>query len=475
MKRVIVLGGGFGGVAAAQGLDRRFRHDDSVEIVLVSDTNFQVYTPMLADVAGGSIEPRHAVPPLRGFLKKARFQDATVESIDVRTQTVSLALANGNRRQLSYDYLVIALGAVTNYSHATGAAEHCLGLKDLRDAFVLRNRALKMLEAADATESPELRNELLTFVVAGGGFSGVEGIAALEDLLHGALRYYPEIRRNELRLILAPHGRRLLEDIDPRLGEYVVRKFQRRTIDVRLGVGVSAVTARGATLTTGEIIPTRTVVWTAGLSVNPLLHSVDLPKDRHGALQVNGQLQVLDHPNILALGDCAAVPTPDRQGFYAPTAQNAIREGPVAAKNIVSLVRASSHVTTFKYKPIGSLASLGQRQAVAQIGKVRLSGLLAWFAWRGIYLAKLPTLSDKVRVGLDWITDLFDPVDTVQLPFITADLAAPGVMASPDTAPGAAGPVKQSSQPIAAPETKVSQDAARESAPPTAAPPVAPA
>jgi NADH dehydrogenase len=475
MKRIVVLGGGFGGLATTQHLDQAFRHDADVEIVLVSDTNFQVYTPMLADVAGGSIEPRHAAPPLRAFLKKARFQDATVEGIDVRTQVLDLALANGNHRQLGYDYLVIALGAVTNFSHATGAAEHCLGLKELRDAFVLRNRALKMLESADATESPELRKELLTFVVAGGGFSGVEGIAALEDLLHGALRYYPEIRRNELRLILAPHGQHLLEGTDPRLGEYVVRKFQRRTIDVRLGVGVSAVTERSATLTTGEIIPTRTVVWTAGISVNPLLHSVDLPKDRHGALQVNGQLQVLDHPNVFALGDCAAVPTPGGQGFYAPTAQNAIREGPVAAKNIVSLVRASGNVTTFDYKPIGSLASLGQRQAVAQIGKVHLSGLPAWFAWRGIYLGKLPTLTDKVRVGLDWITDLFDPVDIVQLPFITADLAAPGVAApkvkaSPAAAPGTASPAKQSSPPGAAPDTKVRPDSAREGSPPTPAP-----
>jgi NADH dehydrogenase len=470
MKRIVVLGGGFGGVAAAQHLDRAFRHDADVELVLVSDTNFEVYTPMLADVAGGTIEPRHAVPPLRAFLKKARFQDATVEGIDVRAQTVSLALANGNRRQLSYDYLVIALGAVTNYRHATGAAEHCLGLKELRDAFVLRNRALKMLELADATESPELRKELLTFVVAGGGFSGVEGIAALEDLLHGALRYYPEIRRNELRLILAPHGQRLLEEIDPRLGEYVVRKFRRRTIEVLLGVGVSAVTERSATLTTGETIPTRTVVWTAGLSVNPVLHSVDLPKDRHGALQVNGQLQVLDHPNVFALGDCAAVPTPDGQGFYAPTAQNAIREGPVAAANIAALIHGTPIRKTFEYKPIGSLASLGQRQAVAQIGKVQLSGLPAWFAWRGIYLAKLPTLADKVRVGLDWTTDLFAPVDIVQLPFITADLAAPGVRAPSDTAPGATSPGKQSPTPSAAPEPKGSPDAAREGSPPTAAP-----
>src|SRR5215472_19337926 len=387
MKRIVVLGGGFGGVAAAQRLDRRFRYDDGVEIELVSDTNSLVYTPMLADVAGGTIEPRHAMPPVRAFLRKAHFREGVVQDIDVANQTVRGTLINGEGAELRYDYLVIALGAVTNFSHATGAAEHALGLKDLFDAFRLRNRALTLLEWANTTRDPALRRELLTFVMAGGGFSGVEGIAALEDLLHGALRYYPDIRPDELRFILAPHGKRLLEEVDARLGAYVVEKFRERTIDVRLGVGVNAVTARSATLTTGEVIPTRTVIWTAGIKVNPVLRDVNLPKNQHGALQVNSHLQVLDHPTIFALGDCAAVPTPDGQGFYAPTAQNASRQGPVAAANIIAAIRHTHLTETFTFKPIGSLASLGRRQAVAQIGNLRLSGLPAWFAWRAIYLA----------------------------------------------------------------------------------------
>jgi NADH dehydrogenase len=447
MQRIVVLGGGFGGTATAQDLDRAFRNDADIEIVLVSNVNYMVYTPMLADVAGGTIEPRHAVPPLRAFLrkKKARFQEANVEGIDVARQTVRLAFADDDRRDLPYDYLVIALGAVTNYSHATGAAECCMGLKDLIDAFYLRNRALTMLERADTVQDPALRKELLTFVVAGGGFSGVEGIAALEDLLHGALRrYYPRIREDEVRLILAPHGTHLLEELDPRLGEYVVQKFQKRTIDVRLGVGVNAVDEHSATLTTGEVIPTQTVVWTAGLRVNPLLRDVDLPKDKHGALQVNGHLQVIDHPNVFALGDCAAVPTPDGHGFYAPTAQNAIRQGPVAAKNIAALVHGSAgRLKTFDYKPIGSLASLGQRQAVAQMSKVRLSGLPAWFAWRGIYLAKLPTFGDRLRVSLDWLNYLLAPVDTTQIPIGKRPLATIGA------APERAAPANQPAAPPA--------------------------
>jgi NADH dehydrogenase len=440
MKRIVVLGGGFGGVAAAQRLDRRFRYDDDVDIEVISDTNFVVYTPMLADVAGGTIEPRYVVPPVRAFLKKAHFREATVRGIDVASQTVHGTLINGADGEIRYDYLVIALGAVTNFAHAVGAAEHAVGLKDLFDAIRVRNRALTLLEWANTTRDPALRRELLTFVMAGGGFSGVEGIAALEDMLHGALRFYPEIRPEELRFILAPHGNRLLEEVDERLGQYVVEKFSRRTIDVRLGVGVTAVTPRSATLTTGEVIPSRLVIWTGGIKVNPVLQSVDLPKDKHGALRVDNQLQVLGHPTIFALGDCAAVPTPGGQGFYAPTAQNAIRQGPVAAANIIAAIRNTGLTKTFAYKPIGSLASLGSREAVAQIGDLRLSGLPAWFAWRAIYLAKLPTLADKVRVGLDWLTDLFAPVDTMQLPYIRENMSTLVALLSADAMPGTATP-----------------------------------
>jgi NADH dehydrogenase len=480
MKRIVVLGGGFGGLAATQHLDRAFRHDDSVEIVLVSERNFLVYTPMLADVAGGTIEPRHAVPPVRAFLKKATFRETRVQGIDVEHQTVRDRHVDGQAAELEYDYLVIALGGITNFRHATGAAEYCLGLKTLGDGMQVRNRALTLLECAATTRDPERRRELLTFVMAGGGFSGVEGIAALEDMLHAALRYYPHIRREELRLILAPHGTRLLEEVDPRLGAYVVQKLGKRTIDVRLGVGVTAVTGRSATLTTGEVIPTRMVIWTGGIMVNPVLQGVALPKDKHGAVRVNDQLQVLDHPTLFALGDCAAVPLPDGHGCYAPTAQNAIREGPVAAANIAALVRGLPMRKTFHYKPIGSLASLGHREAVAQIGGLRLSGLPAWFAWRGIYLAKMPTLTDKVRIALDWVTDLFAPVDTVEIPLLAENPGATMASLSPGAVPGAASPATESAPPPATesappPATESAPPPATESAPPPAAPPAVPA
>jgi NADH dehydrogenase len=415
MKRILVLGGGFGGVAAARHLAATPDGGD-VEVRLVNRSNFLTYTPFLADVAGGTIAVVHAVPPLRAMAPYAHSEVAEVESVDLGAQRVVVRLPDGRTDARDYDYLVIALGATTNFAHGAGAAEFGLPLYSVADAYLLRNRVLEMLELASVSRDPALRRELLTFVFCGGGFSGIEGAAAIEDLVHEALHYYPAIRADEPRFILAPHGDRLLAQIDERLGEHVLAAFRKRAVDVRLGVGVSAVTARSATLSTGEVVPTRTVMWAAGIKVNPLLHDLDLPKDRRGALQVGRNLQVAGHDNIFALGDCAAVPTATPGSFYAPTAQNAEREGPVAAANILALLRGAPADRTFDYTPIGSLASLGHREAVAQFKGVKLSGVAAWFMWRGVYLSKMPRFSRKLQVALDWTGDLFSPAEITYLP-----------------------------------------------------------
>lgn len=415
MKRVLILGGGFGGVAAARHLATTPQGGD-LEVRLVNRTNFLTYTPFLADVAGGTIAVVHAVPPLRAVAPNAHSEVAEIESIDIAAQRVEVRLPDGRPDTRDYDYLVLALGATTSFRHGVGAAEFGLPLSSVADAYLLRNRVLEMLELASVSHDPALRRELLTFVFCGGGFSGIEGAAAIEDLVHEALRYYPAIAPDEPRFILAPHGDRLLAQIDERLGDYVLAAFQKRRVDVRLGVGVTEVTARNATLSTGEVVPTRTVMWAAGIEVNPLLHDVDLPKDAHGAVQVGRNLQVAGHDNVFALGDSAAVPTATPGSFYAPTAQNAEREGPVAAANILALLRGAPADHTFDYKPVGSLASLGHREAVAQFKGVKLSGVAAWFMWRGVYLAKMPRFSRKLQVALDWTGNLFSPAEITYLP-----------------------------------------------------------
>ena len=412
MKKVIVLGGGFAGVAAAQHLAK----DTNAEVLLISRTNFLTYTPFLADVAGGTLAVVHAVPPIRMMAPRARVEVAEVETIDVAGQSVGLRRPDGESHEQRYDYLIVALGRADRLPARRRLRTLGFPLYTMSDAFLLRNHVLEMLELAEASNDPDKRRELLTFVFSGGGFSGVEGAAAVEDLVHGALRYFKTIQPEEATFILTPHGDRLLAQIDEKLGQYVVKRLAKRAVDVRLGVGVTEVTERSATLSTGEVVPTRTVLWAAGIQVSPLLRDVDLPKDEHGAIQVDANLQVTGHDNVFALGDCAAIPTPDGKGFYAPTAQNASREGKVAGENLLALLRGDRPDRVFEYRPIGSLASLGHRQAVAQIKGLKLAGLPAWFLWRGIYLGKLPGFSRKFQVAVDWIGDLFSPVETTYFP-----------------------------------------------------------
>jgi len=411
--RVVVLGGGFGGVAAARQLSAT--GGDGVEVRLISRTNFLTYTPFLADVAGGTIALVHAVPPLRAMAPLSTIEVAEVEGVDVAAQQVAVRLPDGRSETRDYDYLVVALGATTSYHHATGAVEFGLPLMTVADAYLLRNRVLEMLELASVSRDAALRQELLTFVFCGGGFSGIEGAAAIEDMVHEALAYYPSIAPGEPRFIVAPHGERLLEQIDERLGAYVLERLRRRGVDVRLGVGVTEVTARSATLSTGETVPTRTVMWAAGIEASPLLREVDLPRAAHGALEVDRTLRVHGHDNVFGVGDCAAVPAPNG-GFYAPTAQNAERQGPVAAANIVARSQGRPAERTFDYTPVGTLASLGHREAVAQLKGFELAGIPAWFLWRGIYLSKLPRFSRKLQVAFDWISDLVSPAEIAYLP-----------------------------------------------------------
>jgi NADH dehydrogenase len=376
-----------------------------------------VFTPLLAEVAGNSVEPRHAVPPLRAFCHKARFQEAAVQRIDLQARQVAVVRSDGERATIDYDYLVIALGSTTNYHHAHGAEQHSFDLKTLTDAIRLRNHALAMLEQADATDDPAERRELLTFVAAGGGYAGVEGLGQLVDFLHHALRFYPSIKPGDLRFILASHSKELLKNVAPQLGEYVVHALVNRGVDVRTGVSVKAVTERSAELDPGGSVPTRTVIWAAGIAVNPLVARLGLPTDAHGAVEVEPTLQVKGHSAIFALGDCASVPK-GAGDTYAPTAQNATREGKLVAANLAARIRGAQ-LRRFGYRPVGSLASLGHHQADAQVWGLPFVGWPAWLAWRTVYLAKLPVLNRKVRVALDWLLELVMPPDVVQLPVLS--------------------------------------------------------
>ena len=436
MTHIVVLGGGFAGTYAARTLDTIFANDKSVSITLISRNNYMVFTPLLAEVSGNVVEPHHAVPPLRAFLKKARFQMGEVREINFGAQEVVVEHLDGGSATLNYDYLVIALGSDTNYRSVPGAEKNSYDLKTLEDAMRLRSQVLTLLEQADVSADPEQRRALLTFVGAGGGYAGVEGLSQIQDFTLRALRFYPRLRREDFTFILATRGVNLLGEAGPKLGRYAANVLRRRGIEVRTGVTVKQVDRTAVLLDPGGWVPAYTTLWAAGIEVNPFVRSLNLPKDHHGALLVDGHMQVQDNPNVYAMGDCAAIPKQD--GTYAPTAQNATREGVVVAQNIAARIRGGKqHI--FNFSPVGTLASLGNRQAVAQVWGFPITGIVAWLMWRAVYLAKLPEFGRKVRVVIDWILEALLPTDIVQIRIEGGPPLAASRPANAETPPG--GPI----------------------------------
>lgn len=414
--RIVILGGGFAGVYTARALLQRGR--DRVEVHLVNRENYLVFQPMLPEVISGSVGIADTTTPIRRFVPQARLHMRDVESINLGEKHVVCSPGFRPRHLvLPYDHLVIALGNVTDFRGLTGLAEHAMPFKTHGDALALRNHVIRVLEEADAERDEELRRQLLTFVVAGGGFSGVEVIAELHDFVRRALRAYPTISRSDCRFCLLHSRDRILPEVDERLALYAQNLLRRRGIEVMLGARLSAATASHAILADGTRLATSTLVATVPSNPNPLCDALDLPRER-GRLVVDTFLRVRGRTDVWALGDCALVPLAAPPGgeptFAPPTAQHAIREARVAAANIAASMDGRA-LRPFAFKGLGSLCALGHRKGVAQVMGVRLAGLPAWFLWRTVYWSKLPGLQSKVRVGLAWLLDLFLPPDIVQL------------------------------------------------------------
>lgn len=411
--RVVILGGGFAGVAAAMAMERELARNTNLAVTLVSRDNYFVFTPMLHEVAASDLDLTHIVNPVRKLLRRVDFLHAGVEGIDLDRKEVTIGHgSDGHTHALPYDHLVLALGSVTNFFGIPGLAERALTMKSLGDAIGLRNRLIALLEEADTECAAGVRCPLMTIVVAGGGFAGVETIAGVNDLVHESLRFYPHIPASAIRMVLVHPGDVLLPELDASLGRYAAAKLKERGVDVRLGVRVTGMTGTGVTLSDRSEIPTRTVVWTAGTSPSPHLATLPCAKER-GRVRVDDTLRVADRPDVWAIGDCAMVPNPKTGGFHPPTAQHALRQGKVLARNIGAALRGKS-LEPFRFQTLGQLASLGRRCGVASILGRSFSGFVAWFLWRTIYLSKLPRLEKKVRVALDWTLDLLFTKDIVQ-------------------------------------------------------------
>jgi NADH dehydrogenase len=413
--RVLLLGGGFGGLYTALELEKQLARSPDVQITLVNRDNFFSFTPMLHEVAASDLDMTHIVNPVRKMLKRTGLFLGDVQRIDLANKQV--AVVHGSDRhchELPYDHLVIGLGAITNFYQLPGLEERALTMKSLGDAIYLRNHLIANLEEADTECALKacLRQPLMTCVVAGAGFAGVETIAGVNDFVRESLRFYRNLHEDQVRMVLVHPGPVILPELSEKLGRYAQRKLAQRGVEIRLNARVTGVTDDGVQLNDGTFIKTRTIVWTAGTAPNPLLAELACAKD-HGRLIANEFLEVPNWPGVWALGDCALIPDPKTGAPYPPTAQHALREGRVLARNIAAAIRGGRK-QPFVFSTLGQLASIGRRVGVANILGINFSGFIAWWLWRSIYLSKLPRAEKKVRVALDWTLDLLFSKDLVQ-------------------------------------------------------------
>jgi len=416
--QVVILGGGFAGVYTALALEKALGSRNDYEIVLVNRENYFVFQPMLPEVISGTIGLTDVVSPLRRLLRRTDIHIRDVESVDLEGKSVTTSPGfKPHAHTLPFDHLVFAMGTVTDFRGLPGLPEHAMPFKNLGDALALRNHVIRALEEASIERHDlELRAQLLTFVVAGGGFSGVEVAAELNDFVRSVARSYPRIDPAEIRVILLHAQDRILPEMDTSLALFAQEILRGRGVDIRLEARLASATGSAAVLAGGERIPTRTLVSTVPASPHPLIEKLALPKAGNGRLLTNPQLQVEGTSNLWAIGDCARIANPDGK-VVPPTAQHATRQAEVAAHNILAALRGERRPRVFNFGGLGKMGSLGHHSAVAEILGVKLSGFLAWWVWRTIYLMKMPGWGRRLKVASSWTLDLFLPPEIVELRF----------------------------------------------------------
>jgi NADH dehydrogenase len=471
-KRILILGGGFAGVGVLRRLQDRFQNDVSIDITIVSKDNFFLFTPMLHEVASGMIETRHIVTPIRAFCNRARFYAARVNLIDLKNKQITIesptftsftpiaatsratiidreelaytdpsVLSEVKKRdeeeeqkdKLSYDYLVIALGSETKFFGMTDIEEHAFTIKSWNDAIIIRNHVIHKLEQAELllrqqpydynnnnlnSHEENKRESLLTFVIVGGGFAGVETAGELNDFLRDAVKdYYHNIEPKDIRIIIIQSGNRLLPEMSEELAEFAMQKLIKSGVKVILNTRVIGATANSVKLKDGRTISTSTLIWSGGVASNPITEELPCEHDKKsGRIVVDKFLEVQGYPGVFAVGDCAFIKDPNTGYPYPPTAQHAIREGTAVANNIISMIEGKiKDKKIFDYKTKGMMATIGKRNGVGTLVGIEVQGFTAWWIWRTYYLANLPTFQKKIRVMADWTLDIFFKRDVTML------------------------------------------------------------
>jgi len=426
-KKIIILGGGFAGVECARQLESEFGNDPKIELVMVSEDNFLLFTPMLPQVASGMIETRHIVLPIRTICQKTKFYEGRVKNIDPYGKLVTL-WGTSDKRSISihYDFLVVALGSETNFFGMANVEKNAYTMKTLNDAVMLRNRVIDMLEQAENETDPILRKSFLNFVVVGGGFAGIETAGELMDLLLDARKHYPTIHKDDLKVIVLEALPIILPGFNEKLAEFAKEKMVDRGIEIRLQTAVTSFDGNEVTTKALEQNPknstdesivdairTKTLIWTAGVTpVNTIKRSM-LKTDR-GKVIINEYLEAEGFPNVFAIGDCALFLNSETKRPFPPTAQIAEAQAKTAAKNLKAVIK-NSEKEKFEFHSKGQMAIIGKRSGIATFLGMNISGFWAWLIWRNVYLSKIPTLDKKIRVFLDWTIDLFFDRDISRL------------------------------------------------------------
>jgi NADH dehydrogenase len=442
--RIVVVGGGYVGMYTALRLQKKLRRGEA-EVTVIDPQPHMTYQPFLPEAAAGSIEPRHVVVPLRKVLRKCHHLTGRVTAINHAAREVTAELVSGTVTTLGYDMLVVAPGSVARTLPVPGLAERGIAFKTVGEAIYLRNHVLSRLDAAATTIDPDLRRRLLTFLVVGGGYAGIEALAELQDMARYATRYYENIAAEDMRWVLVEAAGRIMPEVGPRMGRYTVERLLEAGIEVFLDTRVESMEGGNVVLSDGTEFETETIVWTAGVKPNPMLEHTDLPRDARGRVECTAELQVVGMPDVFSAGDCASVPDlskDDPEARTSPSAQHAVRQAKVLADNIVAHLRGRA-LTQYKHSYAGSVASLGLYKGVAEIYGVKLRGPVAWFMHRTYHVSRMPTWNRRIRIVFDWTGALFLGREVVSLGQIMDPKAEFSRVA---------GPAKPAAAPATAPE-----------------------
>ncbi len=405
-KRVVVLGGGFAGVKCARTL-RKLLPSDEFDVIVFNRENYMVFHPLLAEVASGALQPRHVGASLRQLLENVHFRAEDVLNIDVDNNFIEYEAYDDSRQKMAFDHLVIACGSTANLGLIQGMDEYAFGLKTMGDALAIQGHVMEQLEKAEVCDDNERKRDYLSFVVVGGGFSGIEVAGEINELVRGSTKFYTNFRRADIKVTVIHSRDQILPEVNPKLGAFAQRKMEEAGVKFILNAAAARASAEGVSLKDGTLVRGRTIVCTIGNSVHHLVDRLDVTKNR-GRIVVEADMSLSDHKNVWAIGDCAAVVNAHDGSLSPPVAQFAERQGSQVAQNIVARLKGQT-TKPFSFKMLGSLCSIGGFNAVAEMFDIRISGFLAWFIWRGVYLIKTPSVSQRIKVGLEWATDLIFP------------------------------------------------------------------